>query len=242
MRSCAVTDPSFFILRRAPLGCLLVLLALELHGANPTNAPDPGQRQIEPGMFALGQVRIDKGQRAVSFPAKINQREGTVEYVVVHQAGKTHESILSTEVEPQQIHVALLLLGVKAANTNLFPADLSIPPPGEAVTIGISWKTGDQETRRRLEDLVLDKETKKPLPPGPWVYNGSHIFEKSFVAQRDGSIISIHIDSAALVNNPRPDREKDDRFAINPDALPPPNTPVQVTIQLAPARAAEKNP
>lgn len=242
MRFWGVIDFLVSTLRRSALCCLLILPALESRAASPTNAPDPGLRQIEPGMFALGQVRIDKARRAVSFPAKVNQREGTVEYAVVHKAGKTHESVLSTEVEPQQIHVALLLLGVKAANTNLFPADLSIPPPGEAVTIGVSWKTGEQETRRRIEDLILDKETKQPLTAGPWVYNGSHIFEKSFVAQRDGSIVSIHIDPDALVNNPRPGREKDDRFAVNPDALPPKDTVVQITIQLEPARAVEKTP
>ena len=227
-------------LQRTALCCLLALPALELRAANPTNAPEPGLHQIEPGMFALGQVRIDKARRAVSFPAQVCLREGTVEYVIVHKAGKTHESVLSTEVEPQQIHVALLLLGVKAANTNLFHADVSIPPPGQTVTIGISWKTGEQETRRRIEDLILDRETKKPLTAGPWVYNGSHIFEKSFVAQRDGSIVSIRIDPDALVNNPRPGREKDDRFSVNPDALPPKDTVVQITIQLEPARAVEK--
>lgn len=242
MRFWGVIDFLVSTLRRTTLCCLLILSALESRAASPTNAPDPGLRQIEPGMFALGQVRIDKARHAVSFPAKVNQREGTVEYVVVHKAGKTHESILSTEVEPQQIHVALLLLGVKAANTNLFPADVSIPPPGEAVTIRVSWKTGEQENLRRLEELVLDTENKKPLNPGPWVYNGSHISEKSFVAQRDGSIVSIQSDPNALVNNPRPDRDKADRFVVNSDALPPKDMVVQITIQLAPARGSEKTP
>jgi len=71
-------------------------------------------REISPGIFALGEVRIDKEQRTVSFPARLNLDEGPMEYFLVTSWGKTHESILKTDTEPFRIHLAMLLLDTNA--------------------------------------------------------------------------------------------------------------------------------
>ena len=108
-------------------------------------------REISPGIFALGEVRIDKEQRAVSFPARLNLDEGPMEYFLVTSWGKTHESILKTDTEPFRIHLAMLLLDTNAAGansaTNGPPAGIggfvSRPSkerlPGEPVSIELRW-------------------------------------------------------------------------------------------------------
>jgi len=53
-----------------------------------------------------------------------------------------------------------------------------------------------------------------------------------FMAQMDGSIISIHTDPVALVNNPRKGRENDDLQHVNTPVLPPSGVVVQVEIKL----------
>ncbi len=63
-------------------------------------------------------IRINKRERTVSFPAVINLRQGTIEYLLVNSWGKVHESILRTDTEPYRIHVVMLLLGDKGAGTN----------------------------------------------------------------------------------------------------------------------------
>ena len=68
--------------------------------------------------------------------------------------------------------------------------------------------------------MVLNKETKTSRPRGQWIYNGSNFSEGSFTAGRDGSIVSIHIDPDALINNPWPGRENDDLYKSNTDKLP----------------------
>src|SRR6266545_7906466 len=60
---------------------------------------------IGPGLFQLGDVRLDKNRRAVSFPAVVNMREGNIEYLVVTAGGKTHESIFKTEAQPVHLQV-----------------------------------------------------------------------------------------------------------------------------------------
>ncbi len=196
--------------------------------------PAPQPRRIDDNVYALGAVRLDKERRTVSFPASLNQRTGVVEYAVVTTRGKTHESVFRTEAQPQHIHLAMLLLGASPANTNGFPADLSLPLPGERVALEVAWQDGGREVRRALEEFVVTTNNHRTLAEGPWVYNGSYMAETTFVAQRDGSIVSVHIDPDALVNNPRPGRENDDLHFVNTQVLPPDGVPVQITLRLPP--------
>ena len=207
---------------------LALLFAFALRGAE-TNAP---VRSLGRGMFQIGHVTLDISNRTVRFPAAVQLRDETVEYAVVHKTGKTHESIFRTDAVPQDIQVAMLLLGAKAVMTNSFGADGRSSPRGEKIWIEASWTNGHGRASAPLEELVLNKETGQSLPRGEWIYNGSNFSEGAFTAQRDGSIISIHIDPDALMNNPRSGRENDDLHAPNRAKLPPIGTLGEITLRL----------
>jgi hypothetical protein len=206
------------------------LLCVVIAPGAETNLP---VRALSGGLFQVGQVTLNKSNRTVNFPATVNLRDETVEYAVVHKTGKTHESIFRTEARPQDIHVALLLLGVKPVMTNLFGVDGKALPPGEKVFIEMSWNNEGARVSHALEDLVLNRETHKTLSRGAWIYNGSNFSEGAFTAQRDGSIVSIHIDPDALINNPRPGRENDDLHVPNAAKLPAIGTPVEIVIRVS---------
>jgi hypothetical protein len=208
---------------------LVLLLAAWSLAAEETNAP---VRALGGGRFAIGLVTLDQQERRVRFPATVNLREETVEYVVVHKTGKTHESIFHTEARPQDIHLAVLLLDARTVMTNRFGADGRALPEGTEIEIEVAWRDLFSEHRMRAEDLVLHKETGKALARGGWIYNGSNFSEGMFSAQRDGSIVSIHIDPDALSNNPRPGRENDDLYRPHAERLPPMWTGVEITIRI----------
>src|ERR1051325_9577892 len=97
--------------------CLLATASLLFAADEPaqkfsTNLP---LKEISPDDFQLGRVMLNKKEKSVEFPALINMREGLIEYLIVTTKGKTREAVLKTDVEPQQIHVAMLLLGAKGA-------------------------------------------------------------------------------------------------------------------------------
>jgi hypothetical protein len=213
---------------------LVVLFALAISGcAHRDVSTNARLKSVGDDVFQVGAVKLNKRERSVSFTAVPNiTNELAVEYAVVHRVGKTHESLLRTDARAQDIQVAMLLLGAKPAMTNMFPEDLALPPPGEAVTIEVTWNERGKTVRHALEELILSRETGKPLTRGPWFYNGSNFSEGSFTAQRDGSIISIHIDPDALVNNPRPGRDNDDLHIPNTPLLPPLGTEMEVTMRL----------
>src|SRR5688572_10976463 len=181
--------------------------------AQPTNPA--GVRQIGPGRFQIGQVTLDKQSRAVIFPAIVNMTEAIIEYVVVTREGKVHESLLRTDAHPKDIHVAMLLLDAKGAGTNAVPENPLKPIPGDPVIIEVTWKEKGREKRVRAEELILNTQTKTNLTTGAWIYNGSCLENGAFMADREGSVVSLITDPFALVNNPRPGRDNDDLCEVN---------------------------
>ena len=203
-------------------------------------------REISPGIFALGEVRIDREQRTVSFPARLNLDQGPMEYFLVTSWGKTHESILRTDTEPFRIHLAMLLLDTNAgagnAGSNGPPVSIggfiSHPPnvrlPGEPVSIELRWNAGGRETRKRAEELIFNTEQKSAMRTGDWVYTGSLVVDGLFLAEIDGSVVSLVTDAEALINNEGTGHDNDTIWLANTNNLPPTNTPVTVSIKLIP--------
>ena len=231
---------------------LLLSLSVALAGAPP---PSPGGasaaltngtvRQVEPGILAVGQVRLDQRRRSVTFPATLNKSQGLMEYFLVTTYGKTHESILKTAAEPFQVHLAMLLLGAEGAGktdfpgapTNGVPGPIIHPSkeaiPGDKIFIAIKWKTAAGDRQLSAEELVLNTESRSAMPHGAWVYNGSLMVDNKFLAQMDGSLISLVTDPVALMNNTAAGHDNDLIWIPNATNLPPPNVPVEVTISLA---------
>jgi hypothetical protein len=195
-----------------------------------SNAP---LQQVSKDVFALGQVRLDKSKRTVTFPAAVNMSEGVVEYALVHATGKVHESVLKTSVDPVHIHLAALLVSPTQSSPPL--PDRRTPPDlfGPRISIWVQWTVRGDEKRVRLEDLVSNTLTQSRMSRGEWVYNGSRVVQGTFLAQRDGSIVAIIADPDAMVNSPRAGRDDDEIWRANQALVPPVGTPVEVILQLA---------
>ena len=65
-----------------------------------------------------------------------------------------------------------------------------------------------------------------------WIYNGSYFSDGTFLAQREGSIVSLIADPSALANNPRPDRQDDELWTLHTPAIPPVNSRAHVKFAL----------
>jgi hypothetical protein len=159
--------------------------------------------------------------------------QGAIEYLLVNESGKVHESVFRTEAEPYHIHLATLLVSAKETIPRAAGTATNSPAlAGGSVSISASWKTSEGVSSCRGEDVVFNTQTKSPMSRGNWIYNGSRIVEGTFLAQRDGSVVSIISDPDALINNPRPGRENDEIWQVNTNAVPPVGTAVQITIKL----------
>lgn len=201
-------------------------------------------RNIGPGRFALGKVTLDKEDRTVRFPAVFNQERGGVEFLIVTPYGRTHESVLRTEVEPFQIHIAMLLLDAQGS-TNAAQGSPPRAPgnptqsafgsaiAGDPVAIEVQWKGPEgREIRRRAEDLVLNIRAGRPMEAGDWTYSGSFVYDGVFRAQLEGTVASVIREPGAIINNPRPDAANDDIWGVNTNTIPAMDTPAEVILRL----------
>jgi hypothetical protein len=200
--------------------------------------------KLESGKLRIGEVNLDPTTRSIRFPAKMNLREGAVEYAVTTATGKTHESAFTTTASPRDVHVALLLLGVKPAPCGGNPDHILAVPAEAAVRVTLEWEIeGKLESHAIQELITLTEPAGTRLPDRFWLYNGSRFNEAGFAATLDGSIISLIADDLALINNSGADRGDDQSHVPNTALLPPTGTPVTVQITLSkPSPASDRTP
>ena len=168
--------------------------------------------------LALGDVKVDAGKRAISFPALVNMRSGQIEYLVVHETGKIHESIFKTSVSPRQVHAAALLFS--GTNGGALKAE----------KIEVTWK----DKKFEGAELILDKAKKRPLRETKWAYRGSRFVDGVFLAEREGSIVAVREDRDALIDQDTPAAADDENWEPVTEALPEIGTAVTISIQFAP--------
>ena len=191
--------------------------------------------------FTIGKITVDKLGRTVRFPAMVNMAEGSVEYLLVTDKGKTHESLFATTVEPFQLHIAMLLLSVRPTQDikelppeQLTAGSLKAAPEleGDKVDVLVLWKSDAKTQQIHAEEWIISHLTQASMTAGPWLYTGSAIFQKRFLAQEEGSIIALVTDPVALINNPRAGCNDDTVWSVRSDKVPAVGTPVDIILHL----------
>jgi hypothetical protein len=169
----------------------------------------------------IGGVKVDARARAISFPARVNQRAGAIEYFLVHETGKVHESIFKTTIAPRDIHIAALLF----SSTN--------KPALRVRAIEAAWTDKADSKNYLAAELILNKAKKRAQRETKWAYRGSRLVNGVFLAQRDGSIVSIQEDRDALIDHDTPEAADDENWEPMTELIPPLETPVTMTIRFA---------
>ena len=83
--------------------------------STPEPSAKPTMREIAPGIFEIGRIRLDQKALTITFPGALNMNRGQLEYLIVTPQGAAHESLLVSDVPPAEIHLAMLLMGAKGS-------------------------------------------------------------------------------------------------------------------------------
>lgn len=154
-------------------------------------------------------ITVDKENRTVAVDAKIAPRKlpnlqevYPIEVIAcwghTHKpAGKkAHETVVTIEVKPSDVHKALEGLGIKPGKP-VMGGDGQ--PQGPAVNVFIEVAEGAGKPRRiPLEKALVDPKTNKPMPKVEWRFTGSVMSQpdpekddKVYGADLTGTLMSI---------------------------------------------------
>ncbi|MBI5742035.1 MAG: hypothetical protein HZA16_15125 [Nitrospirae bacterium] len=193
-----------------------------------------------PGIFRIGEITINKKIGSVSFPARINMDKGLLEYLIVNKGGKTHESLLRTDVTPYDLQIAFLLIGFEGSDRPLKGQGDPERPKGEPVEITIAFNDKEDRTVQvKGEDWIIikNKDEQRNVEKLDYVFTGSMVYNGQFLAQSSGSIAALYHDPAALIDNSSTGGESDDIWFVKEGAVPAVGTPVKVNIKAIGTRA-----
>jgi hypothetical protein len=201
-------------------------------------------KKVADSEYDLGGIKINSKTRQISVPCVLNMTEGLLEYVLVHEHGKTHESLLRTSVSPTELNVALLLAHYEP---NIKEAAQFLPDPtpmtqklmaepmakagANQITLNVQWKDKDgKEQTAPVTRWIHEKDAKAARESQHWTYTGSMISQTGFAAQFDGSMVAIYFDLISLVNFPVKENANDDLWKVETAKVPAVDTPVTLVI------------
>ena len=202
--------------------------------------------QLDADRFKIGDVELNKQTRAIRFPAAINMREGLLEFVIVHDNGKVHESLLRTAINATHLNLALKLLSYQSSPelfmlrdeegfpNGLMPAVDAKTKAAARVEIRMLWKDGEIQHSASVNECIISNRNNTVMPAGPWVYGGSSVYNGRYVAEVTGDIVAILTNQTAIFNYPGDNSRVGENYAswnALTKVIPDVGTPVIVEIR-----------
>lgn len=213
----------------------------------------PAVEKIDGNRYRIGKITIDKKTREIRFPAKVNMIEGLLEFLVVHENGKVHESLLATDISPTQLNLAFTLLSYRASQelyplpngtggvSNKFPDVPAEVKESARIKIEFEWSEDGKSRKASANEWIQHAvKTSETMPSGAWVYGGSGFQDGKFNAEVTGDIIAIFLSQAAMINYPGTDNQDDEVWVPYPKRVPEIGT--NVTVVITPFSKTDKTP
>ena len=214
----------------------ILLYAFGMLEAEENSSKLPEIIKIKDGVYKFGSVIIDRKLNSLSIPSISNQVNGLVEYGIVHEDGKIHESLFRTKVRPQILHTSLLLLKAKPVGTffdNLWSEKPKlIDYSKDCFEISVFWENNGTKLEKKIEKLSINQIRKGNVEKKSFIFTGSRMVEGTFLAESSGSILAIYADDNAILNNSDYDSANDDVWIANEKEMPPLELPVTIRFNL----------
>ena len=93
---------------------LPLILSTCLHANEAATAPTPPPakkpaekptvEKIDDKRYRVGKIEFDSSTREIRIPAKVNMAKGLLEFLIVHENGKIHEALFTTDASPSDIN------------------------------------------------------------------------------------------------------------------------------------------
>lgn len=219
------------------------LAEVKTENAAPVADAKPSITQLDGGRMKIGDITFDPKTRQIRVPCTVNMSEGLIEFAVVHENGKTHESLLVTKCAPTDINIAFKLLRYVASEelyaierekgvlSDKFPEVPEATRKAARVDLKVEWEKDGKTQTVPLADWIMHAGTTQSMSQDPWVYGGSMTYDGVFVAESTGDVASIFVSRGSLLLFAGQDNFNDDAWLPNTKRMPAEGTAVQFLIQ-----------
>jgi len=225
-----------------------VLYAAEAEGGTPPKADDKnggGETGKAESWEFFGKVGYNAEGHKIKFSGEINMRDSQkepMELLACTPGGKTHETVVSADILPSDLHNALLRAGM---NIYPYPGRLAADRQdllGSRAIVWIIWKENGQEKKLRAEDTLLDTRLNRPMGRWGWAFVGQYetvvdpeTGKKGVIYKpnQEKSLVTSYHSPNTVLDNPRSIGAFDSDFISNTAAIPELKTKVTIFIEPA---------
>ncbi len=102
---------------------------------------------------------------------------------------KAHETVVVFDAAPSEIHKAIESIGLKAGKPGR--GDDPCSGPEIQLLLDLPAAGGRPASQIRMESILVEKRTGRPLPPIKWHFTGSALKEGKFAADTSGTLIAL---------------------------------------------------
>ncbi len=161
-----------------------------------------------------------------------------LEFLAVVRNTNEYEAIVSTDARPSDLHLALLMLGLKPGQPVHYSESTRtwLAPSGPPVQIWFEYDMDGKHRKTPATRWMRDVKTHKEPEPTTWVFTGSRTLDDgSYAADTGGHLVSVINNELSVLDVPavKATAMEARDWERNPDEMPPTGTPV--TMILSPA-------
>ena len=141
----------------------------------------PSVIKLDDTRYQIGEVILNRQSREIRFPAKASMIQGLVEYILVLEKGKVHESLLTTGISPTHLNLAFNLLGylpsIELFSTidetghmsGIYPNVAAAVKTSARIAIEIEWNDHGSTHRAPINTWLQNKAEGKTMSmPARW--------------------------------------------------------------------------
>ena len=217
-------------------------------GSSESDAAAPKPREATPeGLVRLSKTRdvwLDTKRKAVVIDGEVCLREGQLEMFACPKGTKEHESIVSLNCLPEEVHAGLLAAGAKPGTPVKFDPKYE-PATGHVIDVFVLWRDERGEKQQaKAQEWIKHAKTGKAMEYD-WVFAGSGFWKdeetgKQHYQANGGDFICVSNFPTATLDLPVESSQANAELLFHAftEKIPPKGTKVRVV--LVPRKKADK--
>ncbi len=210
----------------AVLTCLGIVVSVS--HADPTTQP----------AGKLAHLLVDARQRQVRVDCEAVKADYPLEFMAVVTNTNEYEALVRSEVKPSDLHLALLIIGLKPGQCVHYSESTKTwqPPTGPPVDIWFEYQKDGKQQKVPAYRWMRDVKTKKEAPPMTWVFTGSKVMDDgSYGADATGCLVGVINNELSVLDVPAlKSRSLESReYERNSNLMPDTGTPVTMVLSAA---------